>query len=422
MLNRTLTPALLHPEKINIPEPVIHILPGGVPLYIINLGTEPVMKIELLFAAGKIAETRPLVAMACSELIDEGSLFRSSAEIAESLDNYGAYLQTECGNDIASVTLYTLSRFLTETLPVFGEILMAPAYPEHELATFCTQGKQRLSVSLEKVDVLARRNFLNSLYGDQHPYGKLTSVADYDNITVDELRSFHESNYKNGLMGVLVSGKFSDTEIDRVKAMLTSLGFSKGNLPSLPTPVTGPEKRKIKKQDAVQSAIRIGRKMFNRCDPDYFGFSILNTVLGGYFGSRLMTNIREDKGYTYGIGSGMIAQINDGYFFITTEVGSDVCDAAVKEIYHEINRLIQEPIPADELDLVKNYLFGTFQRNIDGPFALSDRYQSLLLNNLQTDHYYSYLKTLESINPKQLQTLARQYLAASDLFEIVVGN
>jgi zinc protease len=422
MLNRTISPEIPKPEKINIPEPEITTLENGIPLFKVNLGTQDVIKVELVFDAGINYSTAPLIANATNDMLDEGSGIYSSAQIAEMLDMYGAYFQTDCGNDFASVTLYSLSKFIDQTLPIFHTIVSEPNFDKNEISTFATQGKQRLAVSLNKVDFLARRNFLNAIYGESTIVGKMVKPEHYDALSHETLATFYNERYKKGLKAVVVAGKFTNENIESIKELIKNLGFSKNEGSNIKSEIIlNPEKIYITKKDSVQSAIRIGKKMFNRKHPDYFSFSILNTVLGGYFGSRLMSNIREDKGYTYGIGSGLATNLNDGYFFISTEVGSDVCKDAIKEIYFETERLRNEKIPTEELQLVKNYLFGAFQRSIDGPFALADRQKSLYLNSLTNSHLEQYLTTLADITPEKLLDCAQKHLDQTSFTEVVAG-
>jgi predicted Zn-dependent peptidase len=422
MLNRTISPEIPKPEKISIPEPEITTLENGIPLFKVNLGTQDVIKVELVFDAGINYSTAPLIANATNDMLDEGSGIYSSAQIADMLDMYGAYFQTDCGNDFASVTLYSLSKFIDQTLPIFNTIVSEPNFDKNEISTFAIQGKQRLAVSLNKVDFLARRNFLNSIYGENTIVGKMVKAEHYDALNHDTLSNFYNDRYKKGLKAVVVAGKFTNENIESIKSLIKSLGFSKNDSTNINSEIIlNPEKIYITKKDSVQSAIRIGKKMFNRKHPDYFSFSILNTVLGGYFGSRLMSNIREDKGYTYGIGSGLATNLKDGYFFISTEVGSDVCKDAIKEIYFETERLRNEKIPTDELRLVKNYLFGAFQRSIDGPFAQADRQKSLYLNSLTNSHLEQYLTILAEITPEKLLECAQKHLDQSLFTEVVVG-
>jgi predicted Zn-dependent peptidase len=162
--------------------------------------------------------------------------------------------------------------------------------------------------------------------------------------------------------------------------------------------------------------------MFDRRHPDYFGVKVLTTVLGGYFGSRLMSNIREDKGYTYGIGAGIVAYENDGWFYISTEVGTDVTADALSEIYKELALLRDELIPEDELGLVKNYMLGTLLKSFDGPFERIERFKALHLYHLGNDYYDRYTAAIREVSSDELRELARKWLAEADLLELVVGK
>jgi predicted Zn-dependent peptidase len=178
----------------------------------------------------------------------------------------------------------------------------------------------------------------------------------------------------------------------------------------------------IEKPDAIQSAVRVGRLLFNKKDPDYFKFQVLNTVLGGYFGSRLMANIREDKGYTYGIGSGLASLVNGGYFFISTEVGVDVTNNTLSEIYKEIKLLREQPVNNEELETVRNYVLGQFLRSVDGPYSLADKFKAIWEFGLGYDYFENYFKAVKTITPKEIQELANKYLQEEDLIELVVGK
>jgi len=422
MTNRTIAPSLHIPEKINIKEPQRFELKSGVPIVVVNEGTQQVFKLEMIFDAGNCKTTNSIISIACNDLMDEGTQSHTGNEIAEIFDSYGAYLQTECNNDYASLSLSCITKFIGDTLPIFLEVISQPLFPETEVNLFKQQGRQRLAVNLEKVDFIARKQFLTNLYGPESYMGKFPSTSDYDEISTKVLTHFYDSNYKNGLVAIIISGNFNDSDLKFVLKELENVAFGKAKLQDNSNKTLSPSKILINKEDALQSAIRIGRRLFNRSHPDYFKFTILNTLLGGYFGSRLMSNIREDKGYTYGIGSGVAPMKNDGYFYITTEVGSDVREDAVNQIYLEINRLCNELIPLDELNLVKNYLFGSFQRSIDGSFSLADRHKILLLNGLSISHLESYLETLKNVTSEELLETARLYLQAADLTEVVVGR
>lgn len=421
-LPRTQAPAIHLPEKIRLTPAEKEYAGDNIPLLVIRAGSQQVVKIEFVFGSGNIVADRPLLAAAANDLLDEGTSRHTSAEIAELLDYYGAYFSTENGPDWSTVTLFSLNKFVEQTLPHFAEALTDPIYPQKEIDTYALQGKQRLAVGLNKVDFLARRNFFNALYGNSHPLGRMVVAEDYDSLNPGLLKDYHRQHYLNGLKAVIISGQPDDQTIRSIKEFIARTDFRKANSTPPLSSATRPEKKLIEKSDAIQSAIRIGRLMFNRNHPDYFRFTVLNTVLGGYFGSRLMSNIREDKGYTYGIGSGIVSHENDGYFFISTEVGAAVREAAVKEIYSETGRLREELIPEEELMLVKNYMIGAFQRSIDGPFAQADRHKIITLHQLTPDYYDQYLETIRTVTSADLLTLANKYLEEQSLFEIVAGK
>ncbi len=422
MINRTIAPEIRIPKEVPIQSAETITTSCGIPLHVIAAGTQDVVKIEFIFAAGNIAASQPLLALATNDLLDEGTQKHDSASLAEALDFYGAYLQSENGPDWSGVSLYSLNKFTQKTLPYLTELITTPLFPEKEIETYRNQGKQHLAVNLNKVDFLARRNFFNCLYGDEHPYGRMTELHHYNAINSRELSQYHKDKYLNGLKAVFISGKPDQETIQSIQNTIEGSGFQKGTLPEINSIFPDPGKRFIKKADALQSAIRIGRRLFNRKHPDYPAFSVLSTVLGGYFGSRLMANIREDKGYTYGIGSGIISHLHDGYFYISTEVGAAVREDAIREIYKEIGRLREEEISTEELNLVKNYLTGSFQRNIDGAFNLADRHKMVLLNELNNNYLNTYLDRLNAVMAPDIKNCASRYLQESDLSEIVVGQ
>lgn len=422
MPDRQKAPEISLPGAITVPDARIIDTNKGIPLILIEGGTQAVVKVEFIFGSGSRWSDRPLIAQATNDLLDEGTLNRTSADLAESLDFYGAYLQSECGPDWSSITLFSVNRFVPESLPLVFELLESPAFPQEEIRTYATQGRQRLAVSLNKVDVLARRTFLQSLFGEAQGYGRVTRLEDYDQLDRDHIVRFYNNRYVHGLKAVLIAGRPEPDLIETISNWIGSSLFQSGDFgASAGTDIPTPGQVHIEKPEAIQSAIRIGRRLFNRKHPDYPAFSVLNTVLGGYFGSRLMSNIREDKGYTYGIGSGHANLHDDGYFFISTEVGKDVCQAALTEIYHELNRLREELIDEEELRRVKNYMSGTFQRSLDGPFALADRHKMLYLNSLDKSYLDGYFSAIQEVGALELRRCAQAYLQESMLWQVTVG-
>jgi zinc protease len=423
-VNRLLEPSIEIPETIAVPKASKHILKNGIPCFSIHSPSQDVLKIEFIFEAGLLFEPARLVAAATNELSDDGTKLKTAKQIAEHFDFYGASIQAECGSDRSSIILFTLGKFLHETLPVVHEIIRSATFPDEELNTWKTQQIQRLSVNNKKVEFVGRKIFTEKIFGPTHPYGYYATEADFIKLDHSMLADFHSKAYQHNFT-VLVSGNITGNvfkELDAVFGTDENQVIIKNNFSGA---TNGAEKASPvyrEKADALQSAVWIGRKLFNKTHSDFFGMSILNTILGGYFGSRLMTNIREDKGYTYGIGSAVVSMQQGGYFFIATEVGEAVTNETLKEIYAEIRRLQEEPVGKEELKTVKNYLTGAFLRSIDGPFAQADKWKGIYFYNLDYDYYDRYLETLKNITGNDIQQLAIKYLNTNELTEVVVGK
>ncbi len=407
----------VNPEKV--------LLDNGIPVYLIDTSDQDLVKVEFLFRAGRWFEDKILTADFTNKMLTEGTESLSSKEIADKVDYYGAHLETSADKDMGYVTLYTLNKHLEHTLPVLADVIMNPVFPEMDLDILKQNRKQNFLVNDEKVRYMAKRKFSGLIFGKDHPYGKTFEKEDFDNIQQKDLVEFHHNLYTSKNCKIIASGKIKSDLVQQLNKMLSGFNGKKVEFefPDYSINTNGQDrKNKIRKKSAVQSAIRIGRALFNKNHPDYAKLKILNMVLGGYFGSRLMTNIREDKGYTYGIGSAIVSLQQSGYFFIASEVGSDVTNDALKEIYYEINVLQQDLIPEEELDLVKNYTLGSLLRSLDGPFAMSDNFKSLLEYGLDFSYLQSFVETIKSVTAEELRELAQKYLETNKLSELTVGD
>ncbi|HTA28456.1 MAG TPA: pitrilysin family protein [Bacteroidia bacterium] len=427
MLDRITMPGLALESKINIIQATSHSLPNGVPVYYVNAGTQDVIKIEVIFRAGSREQDVPLVAGSTNSMLEEGTKKHTAEEIASLLDYYGSFLETSVQQDYASVTIYTLGKHIDKALPILEELIKEPSFPQNELEIYLHNNKQRFLVDEQKERVVAAKNFPSLLFGDTQPYGHKTRLEEYDGVKKEHLEAFHKKYYTPGNCAIIASGRVDEKLLNKIGDYFGKDTVGVQNFEPLRNYVPHSAKEKVNfipspKKDSVQSAIRMGRVMFLKTHADAIPFQILNTILGGYFGSRLMSNIREDKGYTYGISSSVIFLQHAGYFNIGSEVGSAVCEAAVIEIYKELERLCNEPVPADELQLVKNYLRGNFMRSMDGPFALADRFKHIWLHNMDYSYYEKYVNALSTITAKELMEMANKYLQKESIYELVVGK
>ena len=324
------------------------------------------------------------------------------------------------------MTIYSLNKYLDQSLKFIEEILKYPTFPEDEFKIHVANKKQKHQINSQKVDILARRRFSELIFGEKHPYGVQVSDSDFERVSVAEIKSFFNDHYNSGNCTIIASGCLPNTILSTLNNHFGNSTWgndkAKVGLVSTPIQLTNQKKHFIERPDAIQSAIKVGRLLFNKTDPDYFKFQVLNTILGGYFGSRLMANIREDKGYTYGIGSGLASFVNGGYFAVSTEVGADVTKQTLEEIYKEIAILRKDLVSSNELETVRNYILGHFLRSVDGPFSLADKFKGIWEFGLDYSYFDNYFAAVKKVTPKELRDLANKYLQEDDLIECVVGK
>ncbi len=398
-------------------------LDNGVPVYTIDAGAQEVLQVELVFYAGNWFEKQRAVAAATNYLLKNGTTKKTAFQINEEFEYYGAYCNRSCYNETAVVSLSTLNTYLPELLPVVKEMITDAVFSNEELDIYKQNTKQRLSVNLKKSDFVAARLSDAYLYGGNHPYGCYTNPADIDALNTDLLKDFFKQYYLNGQCVIFVSGKLPgdiQKQLNENFGALSLKAFDEQLEVINQTPAAEKKYRIQNDPNGVQGAIRIARPFPNRHHPDFMKVMVLNTLFGGFFGSRLMSNIREDKGYTYGIHSYVQNHIQLSAWVISTEAGKDVCEATIKEVYKEMKSLREDLVDEEELMLVRNYLIGTILGDLDGPFQIMGRWKNLVLNNLTDDYFYRSIETIKAISAEDLRELAKKYLVPEDFYELVV--
>lgn len=423
-LDRTKAPALGNVKDLHLQKPELGHLDNGIPTAIFNGGEQEVVMLKLLFDAGKWHEPSKLVASLTNRMMKEGTKNLTAETIANRVEFYGASLKTKSGTDYASITLYTLSKHLGKLLPIVRSLLTDAVFPEKELATILRNSKQSAIISSQRNEYIADDVFSEKLYGEKHPYGYYVKPEDYDKVAIEQLWDFYKHHYTTNNCKLYIAGKIEKHHLQWVNDILGKETWKTGKPTTVKhtiEPLSTNRQLYIERPGTVQTAIRIGRRLFNKTHKDYAAFYVLNAILGGFFGSRLMSNIREDKGYTYSIYSTVVSLIRDGYLEISTEVGTDVWEKAVKEIFWEIDRLKTDLISDEELSLVRNYLLGHLLSNIDGIFNLAEIVQGLDMYGLSPNFYYELVETIKTISATEIRAYAQTYLDQKDFVQVVVG-
>jgi predicted Zn-dependent peptidase len=407
---------------ISLPEKIL--LDNEIPLYLLNAGTQDIIKITLLFRAGSLYQHAPLIAFAANAMLTDGCEGYTAVEISEISDFHGAHISCATDKDTATVTLLTLNKYLEKMLPLFENVVKRPVYLESELEIFKMRHSRQFLIEQSKNPNVAHKKFVRALFGDNHPYGYELQLSDFDGISADKLFPFYFDRYRPANCRIVVSGKVSRNDIRLINQHLGN-EWPEGKIPYTVPDYTFSEpsgyRVRIEKPGSVQSSLRVGKQACNKLHPDYFGLTVASTILGGYFGSRLMQNLREDKGYTYGISSLLVSLRQAGYITVITDVGKDVSDAALQQIYKEIERLQQELVPEDELNLVRTYLLSEILRSFDGPFSQAESLIALLEYDKDNSYCEQYIHCIKTIRPEEIQRLSQQYLEIPRIYEIIVG-
>lgn len=423
MINRSIAPEITRIKKPKF-SPVLKIENAwNIPFYAIHDENQEVLKIEVVFRAGTKYAQNVIVPNFVNSMLPEGTSRLNANDIAENIDRYGAFLEQDIDKDYASVSLFTIQKFFPFTLPILMDVVFDATLPEEEFEILRNARMQRYQVNMEKVGFVAGKKFVELLFPGS-AYAANFDLESYQATKLQDLRLFYQKHYLNATCSVFISGNIMDENIQAIKEQLSKKQLSEKYVidsPEFAAKAYQAQQFFIEKPSALQSAIRIGRPLFGRNHPDFMGLKVLNVVLGGYFGSRLMKNIREDKGYTYGIGSGIATLEQSGYFYISTEVGAQFCAKALNEIYKEIDLLQQHLIPEDELELVKQYMLGNLLKSFDGCFEQLERFKSIVLQGNANDFFDNYFDTIEQITSQELMQLAQEYLSKSTLTELVVG-
>ncbi len=398
-------------------------LANGLPLYWLSAGVQEVVEVNWIVPAGLWQEEKPSAANAVAGLLKNGTSKYTSHALHEAIEFYGASLKVSAGNDYTTITLHTLNKHLEPLLPIVYDILTDSVFPEEEVNIYKQNTMQRLLVSLRECEFVANQQIDVLLFGEHHPYGRYTRKESIEAITREDLLDFYHKHYALGGLQIFMAGKITEDDCKLVDKFFGQVPVTGGNEAeqdfSLET-ATEHKHSLLNDPNGVQGAIRVARLFPNRHHPDFAPMVVLNTLFGGYFGSRLMSNIREDKGFTYGIYSSLTSYKNSGSLTIHTEAGRDVLEAALKEIYFEMEQLRTEEVDEEELLLVKNYLLGNLLGDLDGPFSILQRWRTLILNGFTIDHFNRNIAIYKNITPAEVKELAVKYFDTKDFFEMVV--
>jgi predicted Zn-dependent peptidase len=418
MLNRSVAPVFSKDFTFNLPSFDVRPLNSGASLIVLQGLQQEVIKLEIIFKAGKWYEPTLGVSHFTSSLLDKGTPKRSAKEIAGIFDYYGSQIEIAPGYDFTSVSLYVLKKFMHEVLPVFLEVISSPTFPESELDLQKEIFIQNLKINNQKNSAVASKLIRKNIFGSQHPYGSAVEEQNVSALTAADLGAFYKTNFSPS--EIYLHGNFNTEALNWIANQFNQ--FDSIPVKEASFPLTGGQKVCVEERpDSVQSSIRLGKEIINRGHTDYFALLLINHILGGYFGSRLMKNIREDKGLTYGIYSSLHPFKNNGMFSIGADVNKENKEIVFAEIRKELAQLREVVISEEELTTSRNHFLGSLQLEVANPFSAFDKIKNIRLNNLDKDYYTLLFDSIRSANANSLMEIAIKYFAESSFVEVAVG-
>jgi zinc protease len=420
MLDRKAGPTIHKTDELIFPSYELYQWSNGTKVCEINLGSQDILKVEVIHVAGRSTEHHHLVSRAVSSLIKDGCKDKTSTMIAEEIDFYGSSIKTASNMDFSYTTLYCLTKFSDKAIKQLYDIYTFPTFPEDEIEKFKQLNIQKLKEELTKNEVLTYRQITEEIFGKKHPYGYNSVEADYKNLNRQIIIDHYDMKYGTDNRYIIISGKIND---NIRKTIAETFGqdhkLSKVG-PYTPASFTPGRRIAITSKNEHQSAIKLGLKLFNRDHQDNAPFFVLNTIFGGYFGSRLMSSIREDLGYTYDIYSSTDQMLHDGCFYVSTEAAPEYIEPLIKEVYHQMEMLKQDKVKPKELNMVRNYLMGSFLNMLDGPMNVSSFVKTMLLTGREPIDFLKFTAEVNEIKSDKLQEMAQKYFQLQDMIEVIV--
>lgn len=425
----------MHPDRIKgphiqntfslqFPDPELRTGKNGIQSYIFASQSAETVRIEAVFDGSAFSSPK-LYASYIFELLTRGTSKRDAYTLNNLFDYYGTFISTDVQKDYASVVLFTLKKFLPRVLPLFREILLESELPADELALLQTSNINKLRINEQKTDYIANRSFQALLFGEEHPYGRMALEADHKALNRDELYGFYRNSLLRSGVSFFISGDVGEPEYKLLDELFADSELQSLKLPdaqAYTAPPDGKGQCRFEQVPAsVQHSIRIGRVAPLKGPLEMARTSVANILLGGYFGSRLMTNLREKNGFTYGVQSGWQTFRFTHIWRVQTEVGKDVAKQATEEIFNEIRILQQELAPADELQRVKSYLGGNLVRRFENVHSLATIQKPLILKGEQPDFYRNFSAEIYNVSAGQVQEVAQNYWDTELLSAVSAG-
>lgn len=401
------------------------VFPNGVSLACFPDKDSEVVRLEFIFAnVGSNNQKKYFTAAAAANLLTEGSGDMSAAMMADKLDYYAAYVEKSTDRESTSVAFYFLKKYSAQIMPLVELIIKQPLYAEKEFDIYKSKQRQSVELNSRKTNMIAYKKFYQLLFPAENPLSGFGQASDFDLLSRDDVREFYDEFYSSKECEISLAGNFSDELLRTLEQNFGSNDWGEGKVHSMQEePVTAlpqVETAFVHKDKAVQASLRAGNVCISHKDRDFMPFKVLVALFGGYFGSRLMTNIREEKGYTYSIGSYVTTYRNCAVLSTLADVKAEKAKETFKEIDKEIEKLQNERVEEKELCVLKNYLLGECLRGLDGVFDMAEKFSVLRRSGYSLSYFDDMQKAIIETKPEDIRVLAQKYLRAEKMSRVLV--
>lgn len=418
-------PAGSAPKPFTLPRKETFTLKNGTQVTLVPYGSIPKVTVTAVVRVGNINETAEQVWLAdlTGDLMKEGTTTRSAAQIAEAAARMGGRLGIGVGTDQTTIGADVLSEYGPQLVSLIADVVQRPALPAAELERLKNNRIRNLSISRSQPGSLAAERFSKLLYGE-HPYGRyFPSEEMMKGYAIADVQKFYKENFGAGRTRLYVAGRFDAAAMRRaITQAFGSWERGAGVYENIPKPVSARKIHLIDRPGAPQSTLYLGLPVVDPSHKDYVAMIVTNSLLGGSFASRITSNIREQKGYTYSPNSSISTHYRDAYWLQVADVTTAVTGPSLKEIFYEIERLQKEPPTEAELQGIKNYLAGVFTIQNSSRGGIIGQLAFLDLHKLPETYLTNYVQNVLAVTPQEVQRIAREYLKSEKMAIVVVGD
>ena len=424
---RTSPPALAPERRVQWPKRAVRQLSNGMQVVLAESRTFPKISAHLYFRSGNavVARRAPGLAEITATVVRTGTASRPSRQIEEDLRRMGAGLGTHAGADSSSISAAGLAEFSDGILDLMADLARNASFPEDEFERERRQRLEELKIERTTPGFLASERLRHVLFG-AHPYAVVAPTEEQvATFRRDQLEGFYHQHYVPPDALLIIVGDFStDAMSEQVEKVFGGWKAPQPVPPASPEPPhqSGRQVHLVRMPGTVQTQVLLGNLAITRRDPDWYRLILANSIYGGAFHSRLVLNIREQKGYTYSPGSGVNALRQQGYFTVRAAVRNDVVAATLTEIFYEMDRIRSVPVTPEELDSARSFLTGVFSLGVATQDGLLNQLSTVYLDQLPENYLETYRERIRQLTADDVLAAARRHFDSANAQIVLVGD